>query len=177
MGGQFGSNSIIFTLADSGIKDIDDLKGRTFAFVDPGSTSGYLFPSAAFKEAGIDPEKDFASVFFAGTHTAAQLAVKNGTVDAAASNLPSYKLLIERGEIDPEKQVIIWTSKEIPASPVVIRTGLSDELRQKIIDAFLSAPLTRGLGLKTFEAYREMKDSDFDAVRQVAETLGIKEEP
>lgn len=176
-GGIFGSNSIIFTLADSGIEDIDDLKGRTFAFVDPGSTSGYLFPSVLFKERGIDPETDFASVTFAGSHHASALAVKNGTVDAAASNWPSYQELAARGEIDPEIQIIIWKSEDIPPSPIAIRSDLSDELKQEIVDAFVSSPASKGVGMKSFEAFREVKDADYDIIREIAETLGIEEEP
>lgn len=76
-------HSQIITRKDSGIKEVKDLKGRTFAFVDPSSTSGHLFPKAGLMKIGFDPEKDFGRVLFTGSHDANALAVANKRVDAA----------------------------------------------------------------------------------------------
>jgi phosphonate transport system substrate-binding protein len=76
-------HSQIITLKTSGIKDLDDLKGRNFAFVDPASTSGYAFPLAGLLKAGIEPKRDFKNVIFTGAHDANAVAVANGKVDAA----------------------------------------------------------------------------------------------
>src|SRR5690606_1868054 len=74
----------IFVHADSGINDVQQLKGKKFAFVDPASTSGYLFAAHALKKAGIDPEKDIQPVM-AGSHDGAVLSVYNKQTDAGAS--------------------------------------------------------------------------------------------
>ena len=63
--GQF-YEAYIIVHPDSGIEDIEDLKGKSFAFVDPVSTGGYLIPTLELMEHGIDPEVDFASTIFQG---------------------------------------------------------------------------------------------------------------
>ena len=68
----------------SGIKTVNDLKGRTFAFVDPSSTSGHLFPKAGLMKAGLNTDKDFGRVIFSGSHDSNAIAVQNKKIDAAA---------------------------------------------------------------------------------------------
>src|SRR2546425_890953 len=75
--------SQILVRADSGITD---LKGKKFAFVDPISASGYLFPTLLVKnKTGQDPKAFFSSTIFAGSHDKSVLAVYSGQVDGAAS--------------------------------------------------------------------------------------------
>src|SRR5207244_6062947 len=75
---------IIVTRKDSGIKSIADLKGKRFAFVDPKSASGYVYPRAMLIEKGIDPETFFSETIFAGSHDRVIAAVLNRRVDAGA---------------------------------------------------------------------------------------------
>ena len=79
--------SIIIAPKDGPVNSLADLKGRTFAFVDPGSTSGFMVPSAAFIKAGITPEKDFRQVMYSGGHDATIVAVGSGKVDAGSTSL------------------------------------------------------------------------------------------
>lgn len=90
-----GYFSLMFTKKGSGITSIADLAGRSFAFTDPASTSGYLVPAndilqaMEFTDAG--QIEDFANVTFAGNHPTAVLSVFNDTVEAGATfdaNLP-----------------------------------------------------------------------------------------
>lgn len=115
--GRTTYNSIIIAHAETGIKSISDLKGKTFAFVDPASTSGHLFPRAMLQKAGIDPEKDFSSMVFAGGHDAVELAVKNRKVDAGADSDKTYDRMVKDGLIDPKVNIIIAKSDPIPARP------------------------------------------------------------
>src|SRR2546429_411688 len=79
-------NSQILVRSDSGINDIAGLKGKKFAFVDPVSASGYLFPNLIVKnKTGQEPKTFFSSTVFAGGHPQAVLALYNGSVDGAAS--------------------------------------------------------------------------------------------
>ncbi|MGQ9908652.1 MAG: phosphate/phosphite/phosphonate ABC transporter substrate-binding protein [Candidatus Flexifilum sp.] len=91
-----GYFSLMFTKKGSGITSIADLEGRSFAFTDPASTSGYLVPSTdiLLDREFTDPAQieEFMSVTFAGNHPSAVLAVVNDNVDAAATfdaNLPT----------------------------------------------------------------------------------------
>ncbi len=82
--------SVLFTKKGSGIKSIDDLKGKSFAFTDPASTSGYLMPSLTIMAAEKLDSKDqldgfFGQATFAGSHPASVLSVWNGTTDAGAT--------------------------------------------------------------------------------------------
>ena len=79
-----GYRSYLVTQPDSDINDIDDLRGKTVCFVDPGSTSGFLFPSEGLLSAGIDPSETSTDIdpIFAGGHDVAVLSVVNGDCDA-----------------------------------------------------------------------------------------------
>src|SRR3970282_940077 len=71
--------------ADANINTIEDLRGKRFAFVDPASTSGYLFPAAMLKKRGFDPDRFFSQTVFAGSHPNVMLAIYRGQVDGGAS--------------------------------------------------------------------------------------------
>jgi phosphonate transport system substrate-binding protein len=77
--GQFIANK------DSGIQSFADLKGKTFCFVDPNSTSGYIIPRIVLKANGIDPDTDFAATQNAGGHDKVAVAVYNGDCDAGST--------------------------------------------------------------------------------------------
>jgi len=85
-----GYYSVMFTKKGSGITKIEDLAGKTFAFTDPASTSGYLVPSTDVLTTMKFDNKDqldtfFGQAIFAGSHPASVLAVSNGTTDAGAT--------------------------------------------------------------------------------------------
>ena len=75
----------IVTWPGSGIKTVADIKGHSFAFSDPASTSGHLFPAYGLRKAGIDPDKDIKAIY-AGSHTASFEALRNHKVEAGELN-------------------------------------------------------------------------------------------
>ena len=113
-------HSQIITRKDSGIKDINDLKGKTFAFVDPSSTSGHLFPKAGLIKLGIDPEKFFGRVLFTGSHDANALAVANKRVDAATIADRIFDAAVQKNLVKREDIHVVWSSDPIPESPTVL---------------------------------------------------------
>lgn len=122
--------------------DIAQVRGETIAFTDPNSTSGYLFPALQLLDAGIDPEADIRPLFVGG-HDAAVIAVRAGDVrfgtsydDARSMVLPQYPDVAER--------VIRFNhAPMIPNDGVTLRPGLPEDLRQAIIDAFMSLEATQ----------------------------------
>ncbi len=76
--------SAIVVREDSPVREVSQLRGRTIAWVDPQSTSGFVIPRYLLQERGLDPQRLFRQQVFAGGHDAAVLAVYNGQVDAAA---------------------------------------------------------------------------------------------
>src|SRR2546425_12756350 len=87
--GKSTFTSRIYVRKDGGVKTLEELRGKTMAFVDPGSSSGYIYPMVLLIQRGLvknrDPKTFFREVVFAGAHDAAMRALLNGHVDAIAS--------------------------------------------------------------------------------------------
>jgi phosphonate transport system substrate-binding protein len=142
----------IFVRADSGIKSVSDLRGKRMAFVDPISSSGYLYPLAVFRKAqvmpaGQKPEQFFKRVYFAGGDEQAIRAVYNGFADGAGIGEYSHQLL--RPE-ERDKVVSIAESEPIPSHCIVARAGLGPAMIAKIQNLFLS--LEKGENRKYLKA-------------------------
>jgi len=170
--------SIIVTPCDSGIKSIKDLKGKNVAFVDPASTSGGLMPTFMVKqETGMMPQDFFGKFTYAGSHDAAELAVKNKTVDAAADNDITYPRMLEKGLITKESNCIIAESSPLPGSPLVYRGDLPDDLKKKISDAILNAHKDiQVTGYGKISHYVAVGPQDYQPIRQMVKDLGLKKE-
>lgn len=178
-----GSNSptyksIIVTPCDSGIKSIMDLKGKSVAFVDPASTSGGLMPTYMVKQAtGMMPQEFFGKFTYAGSHDAAELAVKNKTVDAAADNDITYPKMLEKGLITKESNCIIAESTPLPGSPLVYRGDLPKKLKAEIRDAILNADKEiKVTGYGKISHYVAVGPKDYQAIRDMVKELGLKKE-
>ncbi len=176
--GKLTYRSMFVVKADSGIKTLADAKGKRMAFVEPASTSGYLFPAALLKRQGNDPEKYFSQLTFAGSHDKAAMAVYNGDVDIA-SVFEDVRNSLEKTTPDIKQKVIpIAYSDEIPNDTFSVRPGLPQELKDKIKKALLAFSKTPD-GLKVMKAIddtdgmTEVQDSDYDPVREVARSMGV----
>lgn len=130
--------SKIFVRKDSGIATLADLKGKSIAFTDPISSSGYLYPMDLFRSEGLltsDPGEFFKRHYFAGGDEQAIRAVFNGFVDAAAIGQFAYSLLRpeERGQV-----ISIADSKPLPSHCIVVRQGLDPVLKDGLQNALLA---------------------------------------
>jgi phosphonate transport system substrate-binding protein len=164
--------ALIIARKDRNIRSLADLKGRTFAFVDPSSTSGHLFPKSAMLRAGLNPDKDMRAIF-AGSHDASAIAVQNGKVDAAAVADGLYQAAVARGVINADEMVIVWTSDPIPGAPLVIRRDLPEPLKQRIRAAFASMhdiPWAKGTIIKRWVP---ASDENFAVVREMSKILNL----
>ena len=174
--GESSYRTFIVTQSDSGIKTLDDIKGKTFAFVDPASTSGNLIPRKLFAEAGIDPEADFASIIYAGTHNTVALAIQNKTVEAGAYSDTTYRRMIEENQLDKDATFIIAKSPPIPGSPIVVRGDLPEELKQEVKQAILEMDqqvMHKVQGWGDIEKYVETTDADYNVIRETAKVLNL----
>jgi len=165
-------HSVIIARKDRNIHSLADLKGRTFAFVDPSSTSGHLFPKTAMLRAGLNPDTDMRAIF-AGSHDASAIAVQNGKVDAAAVADGLLDAAVARGVIKADEIVVVWTSDPIPGSPVVVRRDLPEPLKQRIQAAFYAMrdiPWSKGTIIKRWVP---ATDADFAVVRETAKVLNL----
>ncbi len=131
---------------DSGIKTVADLKGRTFAFGDKGSTSGYLIPLHYFMNQGIDPEKYFSKVIYT-KHQAIETQVAAGQLDAGADYNRNRNAMIEQGLIKADQSRIIWQSPPLPNDAFAVSESI---FADKALVARLQAALAGvGAQLKT----------------------------
>ena len=118
--------AIMITHPNSGINSPADLKGRTFAFGDKGSTSGYLIPLHYLMQQGITPEGYFSKVVHT-SHQAIETQVTQGVLDAGADYNRNRNAMIEQGLIKPELSKIIWTSAPLPNDAFAVSKALSGD--------------------------------------------------
>lgn len=118
-------HALIVTRPDSGINTLQDLKGKSFAFGDKGSTSGYLIPTHQLLTMGIpDPEKYFGKVVYA-RHQAIETQVTRGELDAGADYDRNRNAMIEQGLIKAAESRIIWTSAPLPNDAFAVSADLA----------------------------------------------------
>ncbi|WNJ88502.1 phosphonate ABC transporter substrate-binding protein [Bosea sp. 685] len=166
-------HSQIITRKDSGIKEVKDLKGRSFAFVDPSSTSGHLFPKAGLMKLGFDPEKDFGRVLFTGSHDANALAVTNKRVDAATIADRILDAAVQKKLVDAADIHVVWRSDPIPESPTCWRKNLPDDLKQQIKTAFLNIRDITWADQGKLNRFVETNDQAYDIIRDTAKVLKL----
>jgi phosphonate transport system substrate-binding protein len=167
---------IIITRVDTGINSISDLKGKTFAFVDKGSASGYLYPLALLLKNGIYPERDFKKVLFLGEHDTVVYNVFLKKVDAG-SVYDDARYTLNDAKQRKELKVIAHTA-QIPNEPIVVRADMPENLKEKLKAAFLSFNLKdekTGAVLRQYNAiikdhisgFASVSDKDYDVVRDL----------
>jgi len=167
-------HSIIIAKQDANdLTSLQSLRGHTFAFVDPSSTSGSLMPKSAMVDAKIDPEKDLKKVIYSGGHDASIIAVAEGKVDAASVADRIYANACAKKAVDCSKIKVIWTSPAIPNDPLFYRKAISPEMKKKVADAFYAIhDLTFG-EMGTVAKFAPATDQTYDVVRGIAKTLNL----
>jgi phosphonate transport system substrate-binding protein len=126
-----------FITADPAIKGLADLKGKTFAFGAPSSTSGSLMPRFFLQQAGLNPEKDFKNVAFSGAHDATVAFVAAGKAEAGVLNASVWDKLVEQKKVDTDKVRVFATTPPYFDYNWTVRGDLDPVLVKKLTDAFL----------------------------------------
>ncbi|MGV9800678.1 phosphate/phosphite/phosphonate ABC transporter substrate-binding protein [Mycobacterium sp. NPDC003449] len=183
-----GYRSYGITRPGTGITSVADFKGRKVCFVDPNSTSGFLYPSAALIDAGIDPGKDVTQVM-AGGHDASALAVLKGQCDAGfVEDVMVDTILPGKGQLKPGQLDVVWKSEVIAGSPVAISDDLAPELKATLTDVFQNKANVdymnaNGICATTCKyvddaqdwGYTKVDNSFYDGVRKVCATTQAKQ--
>jgi phosphonate transport system substrate-binding protein len=168
----------ILVRSDSGITDINGLKGKKFAFVDPISTSGFLFPTLLVKsKTGQEPKTFFSSTIFAGGHDKSVLALYRGEVDGAASFIDARTLAGMPADI-MTKTTRIDTAGPIPNDGVAIAKNfpqdLADQITKALIDYCASAAgAPTCLSLFSWNGLQKVSADFYNPVRDAAKLAGI----
>ncbi|MGP6156000.1 MAG: phosphate/phosphite/phosphonate ABC transporter substrate-binding protein [Vulcanimicrobiaceae bacterium] len=169
----------IVTWKGSGLSTLKDVVGRSFAYSDPASTSGHLFPAYALRKNGIDPDAAVKPVY-AGSHTSSFEAIRNHKVDAGELNSQEIDAATQVGEYAAGDYLTLWRSAPIPNDPVAIRRTLPAPLKKRIVDAFMTLDfsqlppdLVKVLPAKGTTKYISQSDSAYDQVRDLVKTMNF----
>jgi phosphonate transport system substrate-binding protein len=179
--GKSTFTSRIFVRKESGIRQLEDLRGRTIAFVDPTSSSGYIYPMALLIQSGLvknrDPKTFFRDVVFGGAHDAVMRALVNGHVDAIASfDLAREQYLKDKAE--RERIVFVAETAPIPEAGIAARDGLPPETFARVRAALVSirGPAYADLlkRLYDIDGFEPAEDREYDPVRAAFELVGAR---
>ena len=158
--------------------DISNVIGKTVAFTNESSTSGYQYPTLQLRNAGI--EDDQYGKVFAGGHDGAVAAVYNGDADFGVAYDDARRTMRKTNTDVGDKVIVFNLTAEIPNDVIAVRTDLPDSLKGAIyynMDAYLKTEEGEAVSDEVF-GWTDMqvaKDSDFDVVREANEKLGVND--
>jgi len=161
--GSLGYRSCLIVHSDSDMFSPEDMAGKTFAFNDPNSTSGYLVPSTFFMtEMNMDPKKYFSKVTFSGSH------------EVASTNLPDLQQLTRENKVPRGGLRVIWVSKLIPNDPIVVRKDLPASLKSAIQESLVSMKAKNPDAFKEIGAWLSgfvaADDGKYQVIRELNDT-------
>jgi phosphonate transport system substrate-binding protein len=159
-------------------KTLADLKGKTFAFGAPSSTSGSLMPRYYLLQAGIDPERDFKSVAFSGAHDATVAFVAAGRAEAGVLNASVMDKLLESKNANAEKVRVLAVTPPYFDYNWTVRPGLDPALTKKLSDAFLKLDPAQPAMKEIMDLQRASKfiatqNSNYDGIEAAARSAGL----
>ena len=140
--GTTGYLSILTVRTDSPYQSLEDLKGKSIAFADPNSTSGYIVPMVMLTKAGIDPDKFFGKTSFSGGHEQSVIALLKGTYDAVYTwtakndSFGNLRMMMDKGLLKRDQVRIIGTSDPIRNPLLAVRTELPAQMKKDIAQMY-----------------------------------------
>ena len=162
----------------SPLKSLTELKGKSFAFGSPSSTSGHLMPRYFLMKAGINPDADFKAVAFSGAHDATVAFVASGRAEAGVLNASVWDKLVESGNPNAAKVRVLGTTPPYYDYNWTARPGLDAALAKKISDAFLKLDPGKPEHKEIMELQRASKfiptqASNYDGIEAAAKAAGL----
>ena len=163
---------------DSPIKSIAELKGHTFVFGAPSSTSGHLMPRYFLQQQGIVADKDFKTVAFSGAHDATVAFVASGRAEAGVLNASVMDKLVEAHNPNAEKVRVLATTPPFFDYNWSVRPGLDPALVKKLTDAFLELDPKNPaeaeiMALQRASKFVPTKASNYDGIESAARSAGL----
>ena len=164
--------------AGSSAKTLADLKGKTFAFGSPSSTSGHLMPRYFLLQAGINPDKDFRNVAYSGAHDATVAFVAGGKAEAGVLNASVWDKLAQAQNPNALKVRVLATTPPYYDYNWTVRGDLDPALVKKLSAAFLKLdpanPAHKAiLDLQRASKFIPTKASNYDGIENAAKSAGL----
>jgi phosphonate transport system substrate-binding protein len=164
--------------ADSPVKTLAELKGKSFAFGSPSSTSGHLMPRHFLMRDGIAPDRDFKNIAFSGAHDATVAFVASGRAEAGVLNASVMDKLIEQKNPNAEKVRVLATTPPYYDYNWTVRPGLDAAVVKKLTDAFLKLDPANPehkelMALQRASKFVPTKASNYDGIEAAAKAAGL----
>jgi len=176
IGGRLSFRAYIIVRRDSPVRSFAGLHGRSFAFTDPLSASGWLYPVWKLAQLGSNPDEYFSRVIYTYGHDRSMKAVVQGLVDAASVSSLVFDLEAERDPAQAARLRIIDRSPWMANPPVVVRSDLDETLRASLANALLEMhrnPEGRRIltGLR-IDRFRESTPDRYEPVKEMIRRVG-----
>lgn len=180
-----GFTTQFITQKDSPIQQLDDLRGKRFAFASRGSVQAGLLAYHFLKDAGLDPDRDLTHTFHeerppisTSDEVGVVHLVETGAYDAGAIGGNALRLLRAQGRFPEERLRVFWVSPGYSHCCFTAQRRIDDALAQRITEAFLSMryedPEHREvLELERCTAFVPGKTDGFDFLEKVALEEGL----
>ena len=167
-----------FITADPAIKSLNDLKGKSFAFGSPSSTSGSLMPRYFMQQAGLNIDKDFKNIAFSGAHDATAAFVSAGKADAGVLNASVWEKLVEQKKIDTDKVRVFATTPPFFDYNWTVRGDLDPKVIKQLSDAFLKLDSNNPehkeiLSLQRASRFITTRKENYDGIEKAALSAGL----
>ena len=167
-----------FITAQADIQSLADLKGKSFAFGAPSSTSGSLMPRYFLQQAGLTPEKDFKNVAYSGAHDATAAFVASGKVQAGVLNASVWEKLVEQKKVDTSKVRVFATTPPYFDYNWTVRGDLDPALIAKLTQAFLQLDPANPqhkeiLALQRASKFIPTAKENYDGIEKAALSAGL----
>lgn len=164
--------------ADSTAKTLADLKGKSFAFGSPSSTSGHLMPRFFLLQAGVNPDKDFKNIAFSGAHDATVAFVAGGKAEAGVLNASVWDKLVESKNPNAMKVRVLATTPPYYDYNWTVRGDLDPAVIKKLTDAFLKLDASKPehkaiMDLQRASKFIPTKASNYDGIENAAKSAGL----
>lgn len=176
-------HSVIVAASELGAESLSDLTGNSFTFGSESSTSGHLMPRHYLGEAGVDPDEDFTTVGYSGSHDTTAQQVAAGSFDAGALNATVWDSLVADGEIDTDRVEVVervgpyydynWTVH--PQVDEVYGDGTIDEIRTALTSMHEAEGGAEILDMFEAERFVATENANYDVLEQVARDLDMLE--
>lgn len=179
--GKTTYNSLLIVPADSTAQSMSDLRGKVFAFTDPISLSGRIYPTYVVQQLGFTPEQFFARTFFAYSHDEAIRAVSMGVADGAAVDSLVFEFTLARDPALKEKVRVIHRSPDFGIPPVVVspftRPQVKEELQALLLGMAEDPTAQEALLAIGIDRFVRIDDSAYNGVRTLMGDISIPETP
>lgn len=169
VGGETTYNSYLIVPTSSNVHSMKDLRGEVFAFTDPISLSGRVYPTYLVQELGFTPEEFFGRTFYTYSHDEAIRAVASGLADGAAVDSLVYDYAVVRDPALAEKVKVIHRSPDFGIPPVVVspftRPQVKEELQTLLLEMASDPTARDALASIGMERFIMIEDGAYDSVR------------